>query len=147
MNAIMASPCGRAPPRRPRHDAAVLHLYGRLQPAFDVEQHPGTLRMTTDGLEHQRPIDTVEVSLHVEIEHPVVAPAALTGRAHGIDRRFTGPVPIGIDVEHRLQNGLQVATGNFLGDAVSDSWNTQRARTAIRLRNIDPLDRWRKVAP
>jgi hypothetical protein len=34
----------------------------------------------------------VRGSLHVEVEHPVVAPAALTGRAHGIDRRFTGPV-------------------------------------------------------
>ena len=103
--------------------------------------------MTTDGLEHQLPIDTVKVSLYVEVEHPVVAPAALTGRAHGIDCRFTGPVAIGVGMEHRFQNGLQVSTGNFLGDAVSDSWNAQRARTAIRLRNIHSPHRRRKVAP
>ncbi|HEY5504913.1 MAG TPA: hypothetical protein VIK28_07125 [Sedimentisphaerales bacterium] len=55
--------------------------------------------MTTDGLEHQLPIDTVKVSLYVEVEHPAVAPAALTGRAHGIDCRFTGPVAIGVGME------------------------------------------------
>ena len=99
--------------------------------------------MTPDGLEHQLPIDTVEVAPNVEIEHPVVAPAALTSRAHGIDGRFARPVAIGVDVEHRLHNGLQVAPGDFLGDAVGDSWNTQRPRPAIRLRNIDPPHRRR----
>src|SRR5262245_25040572 len=29
-------------------------------------------------------------------EHPVVAPAALASRAHGIDRRFAGSVAIGV---------------------------------------------------
>src|SRR6516225_1054723 len=53
----------------------------RLQPAFDVEQHPRAVRMLADRLEHQLPINTVEVGLDVEIERPVVAPAALTSRA------------------------------------------------------------------
>ncbi len=46
-----------------RHDAAVLHLHRRLQPALDIEQHPRTVRMTMDRLELQLPIDTVEVTL------------------------------------------------------------------------------------
>ena len=50
-------------------------------------------------------------------------------------------------MKHRIQKWLQVSTGNFLGDAVSDSWNAQRARTAICLRKVDPLNRRRKVAP
>src|SRR5262252_1042397 len=45
---------------RARDDAAVLHLYRRLQPAFDVEQHPWTTRMMPDRLEQQLPIDAVE---------------------------------------------------------------------------------------
>src|SRR4030081_3922368 len=63
--------------------------------------------MLADRLEEHRPVDTVEEGAHIEIEHPVVAPTALASLAHGIDRRFAGPVPIGVGVEHRLQNGLQ----------------------------------------
>src|SRR5438045_4217404 len=78
-----------------RHDAAVLHLHRRLQPALDVEPHPRAVRMMTDCLEQQLPIDTVEVAFDVDVEHPGVAPAALTGLAYGIDRRSAGPVAIG----------------------------------------------------
>src|SRR5215467_8506418 len=90
-----------------RHDAAVLHLHRRLQPALDVEQHPRAVRMMTDRLEQQLPIDTVEVAFDVDVEHPVVAPAALTSLAYGIDRRSAGPVAIRVGVEHRLQIRLQ----------------------------------------
>src|SRR5215470_3770659 len=103
--------------------------------------------MTTDRLEHQVPIDAVEVSFNVDVEHPVISPAPLTGLAHRIDRRSAGPVAIGVSVEHRLQPWLQVAPGNLLGDAVGDRWNTQRARASIRFWNIDPPHRRRKVAP
>src|ERR1700747_3326872 len=83
----------------------------------------------------------------LDVEHPVVAPTALTSSAHGVDRRFAGPVAIGVGMERRLQTRLQVATGNFLCDTVSDSWNARRARTAIHLRNIHASHRRRKVAP
>src|SRR5262245_4138101 len=120
---------------------------GAFQPALDIEQHPRLVRMTTDRPEHQLPIDAVEIGFYVEIEHPVVAPTALTSLAHGVDRRFAGPVAIGIGVKHRLQTRLQVATGNFLGDPVGDSWNAQPARTATRFRNIHSSHRRWKVAP
>src|SRR5207245_11465620 len=114
---------------------------------LDVEEYPRLVRMMTDRPEHELPIDAVEIGLYVEIEHPVVAPTALTSSAHGVDRRFAGPVAIGVGMEHRLQTRLQVATGNFLGDAVSDRWNAQRARPALRLRNFHSPHRRRKVAP
>src|SRR5919201_3459749 len=131
---------GRDPPtlrrsRRARHDATVLHLHWRLQPALYVEQRPRAVRMLADGSEHQLPIDAVEKSLDIEIEHPVVAPTALTSRAHGIDRRLAGSVAVGVGVEHRLQDRLQVTSGDLLGDTVSDSWNAQRPRATVRLRN------------
>ena len=50
-------------------------------------------------------------------------------------------------MERRLQTRLQVATGNFLSDTVSDSWNAQRARTAIHLRNFHASHRRRKELP
>src|SRR5215470_7296072 len=107
-----------------RDDATILHLHRRLQPAFDVEQNPSAIRMFADRLEHQLPIKTVEIGLDVQIKYPVVAPAALSRCAHGVDRRFTGPVAVGVGMKHRLQDRLQVTTGNFLGDSVGHSWNT-----------------------
>src|SRR5215475_9547157 len=103
--------------------------------------------MTTDRPEQQLPIDTVEISFDIEVEHPVVSPAALTGLAHSIDGRFAGSVAVGVRMKHWLQNWLQVTMDDFLGNAVGDSWNTQRPRTAPCFRNIDPPHPRRKVAP
>src|SRR3981189_2001220 len=50
-------------PRSSWHDAAVLHLHRSLQPALDIKQYPRAVRMSTDRLEHQLPIDAVEVPL------------------------------------------------------------------------------------
>src|ERR1700730_17169421 len=73
--------------------------------------------------------------------------ATLTSCAHGIDRRFAGAIAVGIGMEHRFQDRLQVASGDLLGDAVSHRRNAQRSRPTIRLWNIDPPHRRRKVAP
>ena len=74
--------------------------------------------MSTDRLQKQRPIEVVEEAFDVDVEHIVIAPAALTSRAHGVDGRFARPVAVGVGVEHRLQNRLQVAPGDLLGDAI-----------------------------
>src|SRR6185295_16735835 len=66
-----------------------------------VEQHPTAIRMFTERLEHQLPIDTVEVGLALKIEHPVVAPAELASCAHRIDCRLAGPVAVGAGMGHR----------------------------------------------
>jgi len=103
--------------------------------------------MMMDCLEQKLPIDAVEEALDVEIEHPVVAPAALTSLMHGVDRRFAGPVAIRVGMKHRLHDRLQVASGDLLGDAISDRRNTQRSRPATRFWNLNPPHRRRKVAP
>src|SRR5215471_12038185 len=105
------------------------------------------VRMTMDGLEHQLPINAVEEALDIEIKNPVVAPAALASLAHGINRRFAGPVAVRVGVEHSLQDRLQVATRDLLGNAVGDRWNPQRPHPTICLRNLDPQYRRRKIAP
>ena len=51
-------------------------------------------------------------------------------------------------MKHRLQDWLQVTPGDFLGDSVGDSWNTQRPdASTIPLWNVDPPHRRRKVTP
>src|SRR5262249_460816 len=47
----------------------------------------------------------------------------------------------------RVQHRLQKATDDLLGDAIGDRWNAQWTRPSIRLRDIDPPHRRRKVAP
>jgi hypothetical protein len=56
----------------------------------------------------------IQVSFDVDVEHPVVSPAALTGLAHGIDRRFAGSVAVGVRMKYWLQNRLQVTTDDLL---------------------------------
>src|ERR1700720_3361235 len=103
--------------------------------------------MMTDSPEHQPPIDAVEETLDVEIEHPVVAPTALPSLAHGLDRKFAGSVAVGVGMKHRLHDRLQKAAGDPLREAVSNRRNPQRSRPPIRVWNIDPPHWRRKVAP
>src|SRR3981081_2434984 len=74
--------------RHSRHDPAVRQVDRSVQPALDIEQHPRLVRMTTDRPEHQLPIDAVEIGFYVEIEHPVLAPTALTSLAHRVAQLF-----------------------------------------------------------
>src|SRR5580704_13779700 len=129
---------------RTRHDATVLHLYWSLQPAFDVEKHPRAVRVCTNRLEEQTPIDAVEVALDVDIEHPVVTPAPLTRCPDCVDGRTARSISVGVIME----DGLQIPLDDFLGDAIGDRWNTKRPLTASPgLRDHHPSHRRRKVAP
>jgi site-specific DNA recombinase len=132
---------------RTRDDTTILHLDRSPQPALNVEKHPRAVRMMTNRLEQQLPIDAVEVALDVDIEHPVKPPAALTGLPEGIDRRSAGAVPIGVLVEAGLQDRLQVLFDDFLGNSVANRWNAQRPGPSIALGKVNPPHRWRKVAP
>jgi hypothetical protein len=69
--------------------------------------------MMTDCFEQQLPIDAVEVAFYVNVEHPVMPPAALTCCAHGIDRRTAGSVAIGVGMEHRLETRLQITATSW----------------------------------
>ncbi len=112
-----------------------------------VSRNFKVILMLTDSLEHQLPIDGVEKGAHIEIDHPVVAPTALTSRAHGIDCRFARPVAVRIRMKHRLQDRFQKTTRDFLGNAIGNRWNAQRSRPAICFWNIDtPHRRW-EIAP
>src|SRR5208337_5061070 len=111
---------------RTRNDTTILHPNRGLQPAFDVELHPWAVRMGTNRLEEQAPIDAVEVALDVDIEHPVVTPASLTRCPDCVDGRAAWSISIGILMEDGLQDGFQISLDDFLGNAIGDRWNTKR---------------------
>src|SRR5260221_2576443 len=104
--------------------------------------------MLSDRLEQQLPVDAVKVACDVDIEHPVVWPAALASRPDGLDRRAARAISVGVAMEHGLQDRLQVPLDHFLGDSVGDRRYPERPLTrAPVLRDDHPSDRWRKIAP
>jgi len=58
---------------------------------------------------------------------------------YGVDRRFAGPVAVRVGMEYRFQNGLQIASGDLLSDAVSD-----RRHTVSELHSY-PIDLWDRL--
>src|SRR5262249_33652917 len=89
---------------------------------------PMDIGMTLDRLEHQLPVDAVEEALDVEVENPVIAPAALAGLGHGIDCRLARPVAVGVGMKDRLQDRLQITTDDLLSDAAE--WPRKVAQPA-----------------
>ena len=131
----------------PRDEAPIRHLHGRFQPSFDVEKHPRAIRVFADRTHQQIGIDSVEEALDVEIQNPRITPASLPRHADRIERRFAGPVPIGVLVEAGLHQRLKLSLDNRLSDAVGDRGNTQwpRPSSPIPFRYIDPSHRRRMI--
>src|SRR3990172_13118165 len=103
-----------------RDEASIRHLHRGLQPSFNVQKHPRTVRMPTNGPHQQISRNAVEIALDVQVKNPGMAPASLPRRADRIERRFARPVSVRVLVEIRLQTWLQIAFYHHLSDAVSD---------------------------
>src|SRR5512144_168305 len=80
----------------------------------------------------------LEEGLDIEIEHPVVPPAPLPRNAESIERRFAGPVSVGVVVEMWFHKRFQKPFDHHLGDAVGDRGNAQRPGPTIVLRYVYP---------
>ena len=61
-------------------------LTGALQPSFDVQQHPWAVGVSPHRSHQQIPVDVIEETLDVEVEHPVMAPASLPRYGQGVMR-------------------------------------------------------------
>jgi hypothetical protein len=88
----------------------------------------------------------IQEPLDVDIEDPVVLPAALARHAHGLDRRFSGSVAVGVGIEVLLQLRLQPPFGYRLGYAVRNRGDAQRPCSAIALGSVHPAHRRWEVA-
>ena len=65
----------------PCDEGPVGHLHGGFQPPLDVEQDPALVSVVSHRFHQQVMRDAVEKGPDVEIDHPVLFPAALPG--HG----------------------------------------------------------------
>lgn len=91
-------------------------------------------------------IDRVEEPFDVEVNPPVIAPAALAGRPNGLVGTPAGPIAIGVGMKMPFQFRLQGLLEYALGNAIRDGGNAKQAHTAC-FWNLHALDRRGHVAP
>src|SRR3981081_1731586 len=77
---------------RTLHPRSILEFHRRRQPSFDVEQRPFALHVLPDSPQQELVINIVEQTFDIELQNPVVSPAALTRYTDGIERRFPGSI-------------------------------------------------------
>jgi len=77
--------------------------------------------MRLDGPDYLVPRNGVEEFPDVELDHPVILPAAFAAGLHGLMRRPVRTVPVGIRMEHWFQSFCQVRGYNGLRHPVGDS--------------------------
>jgi site-specific DNA recombinase len=131
----------------PRDDTPIRHLYGCLQPSFDVQKHPRAIRVFADRTHQQIGIDAIEKALDIQIQNPRVTPASLPCHADRVERRFAGSISIGVLVKEGLHERLKLSLDNRLGNSVGDGGNPQRPRPSspISLRYLNPSHRRRMI--
>ena len=126
---------------------AALRFERRDQPPLDVQKNPVFLDVGAHRLHQQRVIDLIEGRLDIKLHHPVISPAAFTSDRHGLLRRPSRPVSIGVRMEDRVQLWFDEKLDDGLRYTVRDRGHSQLARAARCLGNLHLLDRRREVRP
>src|SRR5690242_4893588 len=90
-------------------------------------------------------IDLIEGRLDIKLHDPVVSPAAFTSDRHGLLRRASRPIPIGVGMEDRVELWLDEKLDDGLRNTVTDRGHSQLARASRCLGNLYLLHRRREV--
>jgi hypothetical protein len=88
------TPLGRTPASLDPLSRLIHHR--RFEPSLNVQQRPLARYVFPDGPHQQRVVDVVKQAFDVKLQNPVVFPATLTRHSHGIERRLSRPVPVGV---------------------------------------------------
>src|SRR5262249_45241977 len=118
----------------------VLLLNGGYQPPLDVQQDPRSLHMMANRFHDQFMIQIIKETFDIEIDHPVGPPTSLPRGGDRIQRRSSGTIPVGVGMEMRLHQRLQMHLDDHLRHAVADRGNAQSALPPHpnRLRDSSP---------
>src|SRR3954469_5079242 len=128
------------------HPRTILQDHRCRQPSFNVQDCPLALDVFLDSPRQERVVDVVEQAFDIELEYPILFPAALPRRSNGIERRFSGPITIGVWQECRVQVRLDDHLDNHLRHTIRYGWHSQDPLPSILLRNGNSADRRWKVA-
>jgi len=70
----------------PVHQGSVRHAHRCLEPPLEIQKHPCAVGVSAHRPHQKSPIDFVEETFDVEVQHPVTAPASLARHGQGIMR-------------------------------------------------------------
>ena len=96
---------------RALHKGPIRKLHGSRQPPLNIEPYPFAIRMLIQCLQQQPMLDVVEQCLDIELQNPVILPAAPARDFHSIQRGFLRPVA-DRSPEERL--GSRIGSSTFL---------------------------------
>jgi hypothetical protein len=91
--------------------------------------------------------NAVEERLQVQVQDPILSPAALPADPDRIQRRPPRPIPIGVRVEHWLHPRLKVSVHDGLGDPIRDRRHPEHPRAAVPLQYLHRAHRRGHIAP
>ena len=137
----------RGPPV-PLHHAAAGHLHRGGKPPRHVQDHPRQRDMLLHRLDDQVPADAVEEPGHVQVNDPVILPAAFPAHPDRIQGVLPGPVPVGVPVEHRFRHRPDPGRRHGLRHPVPDRGHPQHAGAlAMRLLDLHRPHGRREIRP
>ena len=118
-----------------------------LQPPPDIQHHPRLVGVRRHRLDQQLPGHAVEEPLDIQVDHPVLRPAAPSAHRDRVQRRPARPVAVGVGMEARLHRLLQPPRHHGLGDPVRDRGHPKHpGPAAMRLGYLHRQHRRRQVA-
>lgn len=117
------------------------------QPPLHIQHHPTRLGVLLDGLDDQVPPDTVEELPDVQIDHPVVLPAAFPAGSYRIQRRPLRPIAVGARMEHGFHPGLQMRGHHWANRRSRVTTSGSGGRYGLAARGGDGLVVVRSPAP
>ena len=129
-------------------ERAVGVLQRRSQPPLDIQQHPPVGADRGHRLDDKVPRNGVEELPDVQVDHPVVLPTPCPACSDRVMGRLSRPIAIGVRVELRFHQRLQMHGHHRLRDPVCDRRHPEHPDpAAMRLGDLNRPDRRRKVGP
>ena len=140
-----ADPCGVPFSRSTRVPSG--RCSGR-QPPLHIQQHPATVGDRLDRPDYEVPRHGVEELLDIQVDDPVELPAPAPTCLNRVKGRLFRPVAIGVGMEHRFHQLLEILGRDRLSHPVGHRGHAEHADpAATRLGYLHCPDRGRKVRP
>jgi hypothetical protein len=79
-----------------------------FEPPLEIEENPRALRILPHRSKHQFVVEIIEEAANVEVNDPGITPASLPRGSDGIERGFARPIAVGVWMEGRFPQRLQV---------------------------------------
>ena len=122
-------------------------ISARLQPASAIQDHPFRHLVMFQSLDDQVVPNVVEERADIHFQYPVLTTAPNGTLTQSIVGRSSGPVPIRVRMENRIDHSLHISFHRALGYPIRNRWDAKDALLAVVFRNALFPHRWREIRP